>query len=51
VARRNGPVGARALVPSDADHTGVTPEWKTLYEQYTAAGIPSGAAIPGEALE
>jgi uncharacterized protein YndB with AHSA1/START domain len=34
----------------DADHTGVTPEWKTLYEKYTAAGVPSGAVIPGEAL-
>ena len=26
---------------------GRSPEWEELYEGYVAAGVPSGAAIPG----
>jgi uncharacterized protein YndB with AHSA1/START domain len=36
--------------PADGLGTGVTPEWKTLYDRYTAAGVPSGAPVPGESL-
>ncbi|GHJ35269.1 SRPBCC family protein [Streptomyces sp. TS71-3] len=31
----------------DAPHTGATPQWEKLYEEYVAAGMPSGAPIPG----
>jgi hypothetical protein len=36
--------------PSDRPGTGVTPEWKQLYEKYTRSGVPSGAPIPGDSL-
>jgi uncharacterized protein YndB with AHSA1/START domain len=34
--------------PATAPAIGVTPEWRDLYDGYVAAGLPSGAPIPGE---
>jgi uncharacterized protein YndB with AHSA1/START domain len=32
--------------PASAPGIGVTPEWRELYDEYVAAGMPSGAPIP-----
>jgi uncharacterized protein YndB with AHSA1/START domain len=32
---------------SDAPSSGRTPPWEERYQEYVAAGLPSGAAIPG----
>ena len=32
----------------DEPHVGVDAPWRPVYEQHIAAGLPSGAAIPGE---
>jgi uncharacterized protein YndB with AHSA1/START domain len=33
--------------PAEAPGTGATPEWRELYDKYVAAGLPSGAEVPG----
>ena len=39
----------RLLAGEDAEAPGigVTPEWRALYDKYVAAGVPSGAEVPG----
>ena len=32
---------------AEAPGTGATPEWRELYDKYVAAGLPSGAEVPG----
>ena len=32
---------------AEAPGIGVTPEWRELYDKYVAAGLPSGAEVPG----
>jgi uncharacterized protein YndB with AHSA1/START domain len=34
--------------PAPAPSQGPTPEWRARYEEYQAAGLPSGAAVPGD---
>jgi uncharacterized protein YndB with AHSA1/START domain len=31
---------------AEAPGTGATPEWRELYDEYAAAGLPSGAEVP-----
>jgi uncharacterized protein YndB with AHSA1/START domain len=33
--------------PAAAPGTGVTPEWRDLYDKYIESGLPSGAPVPG----
>ena len=39
----------RLLAGEDAKAPGIgaTPEWRELYDKYVAAGLPSGAEVPG----
>ena len=32
---------------AEAPGIGATPEWRELYDKYVAAGLPSGAEVPG----
>lgn len=38
---------AVAGTPAEPSPGGPTPDWQRRYDEYVAAGVPSGAAIPG----